>query len=71
VRRVRLKKLGRRGTGFEIALATAWLPAPGARVATTILLGDALAAATERCSTTEVRCIGDGATLDCAREPRQ
>jgi len=71
VRRVRLKKLGRRATGFEIALATTWRPLPGARIATTILLGDAPAAATERCTTTEVQCTGDGATLDCAREPRR
>jgi len=54
------------GLGYEVDLATAWRPIPGARVATTIVLGDTTGSgAAAPCGTFEVRCVASDASVRC------
>ena len=78
LRRFRLKSraplrwqgwVGGRGFGYEIDLATPWQPLPGARVATTLVLGDATGAP---CGTSEVRCVASETGVSCEQDvPRR
>jgi hypothetical protein len=53
------------GLGFEVDLATAD-PLPGARIATTIVLGDTTGSGPAApCATLEVRCVASGASVRC------
>ncbi len=56
----------RGGLGFEVDLATAWHPVPGARIATTIVLGDTTGSGPAApCATLEVRCVASDASVRC------
>ncbi len=54
------------GLVFEVDLATAWHPLPGARIATTIVLGDTTGSGPAApCATLEVRCVASDASVRC------
>jgi len=56
----------RPGLGYEVDLATAWRPTAGARIATTVVLGDASSrSATVACGTVEAACVASGAGVRC------
>lgn len=57
------RRLPRR-LGFQVDLATPWRPAPGARIATTVVLGDRPDPGIT-CATLEVSCLPDGAGIRC------
>jgi hypothetical protein len=55
-----------RGLGFEIDLAGTWHPIAGARIATTLVLGDGTGAGADApCGTIEVGCVGSRAGVTC------
>ncbi len=66
--RVRLSdgRVVRGGLGFQVDLATAWHPTPGARIATTLVLGDRTGSGLAApCATLEVRCVASDASVRC------
>lgn len=66
--RMRLRKVSaaRSGIRYAIDLATEWHPVSPARIATTLVLGDAMgSSAGIACGTFEVRCVTGGASVRC------